>query len=87
MEFAPVFGEVDRSPAAGDLGEVRGSIFGYVVGCEHGSGVEECSAFFSRLDDFWLVQANSEDLCRLVLVFAVPVPMEGVNNRPGPLGN
>lgn len=31
MEFTPVFGEVYRSPAAGDLGEVRGGVPGNVV--------------------------------------------------------
>jgi len=81
MEFAPVFGEVDRSPAAGDLGEIWGRVLGHVVGCEHGPGVEESPSFLSRLDDFWLVQADSEHLRRPVLVFAVPIPVKGVNDR------
>ena len=76
MELAPVFGEVDRSPAAGDLGEVRGGVLGYVVGCEHGSRVEERPSFLSRLDNFRLVQADSEHPPRPVLVFAVPVSVE-----------
>ena len=80
MEFAPVFGEVDRSPAAGDLGEIRGCVLGYVVGCEHGSGVEECPSFSSRLDDFWLIQADSKYLSGLGFVFTVPIPVKGVND-------
>ena len=80
MEFAPVFGEVDRSPAAGDLGEVRGRVLGYVVGCEHSSGVEECPSFSSRLDDFWLIQADSKYLSGLGFVFTVPIPVKGVND-------
>ena len=80
VEFAPVFGEVDRSPAAGDLGEVRGRVLGYVVGCEHGSGVEECPSFSSRLDDFWLIQADSKYLSGLCFVFTVPIPVKGVND-------
>ena len=74
MEFAPVFGEVDRSPAAGDLGEVWGRVLDYVVGCEHSSGVEERPSFSSGLDNFRLVQADSKHLRRPVLGFAVPVP-------------
>ena len=41
VELAPIFGEVNGSPAAGDLGEVQGGILYYVVGCESGPGVEE----------------------------------------------
>ena len=73
MEFAPVLGEVDRSPAAGDLGEVRGRVLGYVVGREHGPGVEEIPPSLSRLDHFRLVQADSEHPLRTALVFAVSV--------------
>lgn len=73
MEFAPVFGEVDRSPAAGDLGEVWGRVLGYVVGCEHGPGVEELPPPLSRLDHFRLVKADSKHLSEPVLVFAVSV--------------
>jgi len=73
MELAPVFGEVDRSPAAGDLGKVRGRVFGYVVGCEHGPGVEEYPSFLSRFDDLLLVQANSKHVRGQVLVFAIPI--------------
>jgi len=80
MEFAPVFGEVDRSPAARDLGEVRGRVLGHVVGREHGSGVEERPSFLSRFDDFRLVQADSEHLRRPVLVFAVPIRVKGVSD-------
>ena len=87
VEFAPVFGEVDRSPAAGDLGEVRGRVFCYVVGCEHGSGVEECPSLPSRFDDFWLVQADPEHMRGLALVFAVPIPVRGMNDRWGPLSD
>ena len=50
-----MFGEVNGSPAAGDLGEVRGRVLGYVVGCESGPGVEERSSFLSRLDNLWLI--------------------------------
>ena len=81
MELAPVFGEVYRSPAAGDLREVRSRVLGNVIGCEYGPGVEKCPAFWSRLDDFRLVQADSEHLGGPVLVFAVPIPMRGVNDR------
>ena len=73
MEFAPVFGKVDRSPAAGDLGEVRSRVLGHVVGCEHGPGIEELSPPSSRLDHFRLVQADSEHLPRPVSVFAVSI--------------
>ena len=55
MEFPPVFREVDRSPAAGDLGEVRGRVLGYAVGCERGSGVEKRPSLQPRLDRFRLV--------------------------------
>lgn len=73
MELAPVFGKVYRSPAAGDLGEVRGRVLGYAVCCEHGAGVEERPPFRSRLDCFWLVQTDSEHLLRLSSVFSVSV--------------
>ena len=73
IEFAPVFGKVDRPPAAGDLGDVRSCVLGYAVGCEHGPGVEKHPAFSSSLDRFRLVQADSEHLLRLGLVFAVSV--------------
>ena len=85
MEFAPVFGEVDRSPAAGDLGEVRSRVLGHVVGCEHGPGVEELPPTWSRLDHLWLVQADSEHLPRPVSVFAVSIPR--VSDRYEVLGN
>jgi len=73
MEFAPVFREVDRSPAAGDLGEVRGRVLGYVVGCEHGPGVEEFPPHLPRLDHFRLIKADPEHLPRPILAPAVSV--------------
>lgn len=86
MELAPVFGKVERSPAAGDLGDVRGRVvLGYSVGCERGPGVENRPSFWSGLDDFWLVQADSEHLPRPVLVPPVSgSAAEGrVNDRVG----
>ena len=82
MEFAPVLGEVDRSPAARDLREVRSRVLGHVVCCEHGPGVEERPSFLSCLDDFWLVRADSEHLRGQVLVLTVPIPV--VNDRQKP---
>ena len=79
MEFAPVFGEVDRSPAARDLREVRSRVLGHVVCCEHGPGVEERPSFSPCLDDFRLVHADSEHLRGQVLVFAVSIPV--VNDK------
>lgn len=87
MKLAPVFGEVDRSPAAGDLGEVRGCVFDYVVGCEHGPGVEKHPSFLSCLDDLLLVQTDSEHVCGQVLVSTVPIPVRGMSDAQEPLGD
>ena len=73
MEFAPVFGKVYRSPAAGDLGEVRCGVLSNIVGCEHGSGIEKLPPSRPRLDNLRLVQADSEHMGGLVSVFAVSV--------------
>ena len=85
MEFAPVFGKVYRSPAAGDLGEVRGRVLGHVIGCEHGPRVEEFPPTSSCLDHFRLVEADSEHLSRPVSVFAVSIPR--VSDRYEALGD
>ena len=87
MELAPAFGEVDRSPAAGDLREIGRCVFGHVVGCEHSPGVEEYPSFLPRLDYLLLVQADSKHVCGKVLLFAVPIPVRGVSDTRELLGD
>lgn len=60
VEFAPLGGEVDGAPAAGDLGEVgRVGVF-KAVGCEELAGIEGRAAFRAELDAFLLEEADTE---------------------------
>lgn len=72
MKLAPVFGEVDRAPAAGYLGQVWGVRVRDAIGGEKRPSVEGSPAFWSEFDHFLLVKTNAKHGRRDVFRCTIP---------------
>lgn len=81
MKLAPVFWKVDRSPAAGYLGEVRCIVRRQVFGCEGRPSVEKLPAFKSRFDILLLIKADAEQVGRPVPFLSVSANLSNTKGK------